>query len=58
MTNAVHGGGGKYFPRARKTISPKASAFKPEGKSWWLPHHVEVNPNKPNKVTVVFGAAA
>ena len=57
-----HGGEGIIFPRTRKTTVTNAvtiaeAAFRPEGKSWWLPHHAVVNPNKPIKVRVVLDAA-
>ena len=41
-----------------RLLSPKEAAFQPEGISWWLPHYAVVNPNKPNKVRVVFDTAA
>jgi hypothetical protein len=30
----------------------------PKGKVWYLPHHYVINPDKPNKIRVVFDGAA
>ncbi|KFD44846.1 hypothetical protein M514_14277, partial [Trichuris suis] len=42
---------------ARK-LSPEEVNAGPLGRTWWLPHHPVINPNKPSKVRIVFDAAA
>ena len=40
------------------TIIPDAELNGPVGRTWFLPHHGVVNPNKPEKLRVVFDASA
>jgi hypothetical protein len=37
---------------------PKSSIDQPQQPLWYLPHHPVINPNKPDKVQVVFDCAA
>jgi hypothetical protein len=40
------------------TIIPDAELNGPVGRTWFLPHHGVINPNKPEKLRVVFDASA
>uniref|UniRef100_A0A5S6QR54 Reverse transcriptase domain-containing protein n=1 Tax=Trichuris muris TaxID=70415 RepID=A0A5S6QR54_TRIMR len=42
---------------ARK-LSPREVNAGQEGRTWWVPHHAVINPNKPSKLRIVFDAAA
>ncbi|KFD45771.1 hypothetical protein M513_13349 [Trichuris suis] len=42
---------------ARK-LSPEEVNAGPLDRTWWLPHHPVINPNKPSKLRIVFDAAA
>ena len=41
-----------------KELTDSEEANEPIGKTWWLPHHAVINPNKPGKVRVVFDTVA
>uniref|UniRef100_A0A5S6Q4V9 Uncharacterized protein n=1 Tax=Trichuris muris TaxID=70415 RepID=A0A5S6Q4V9_TRIMR len=42
---------------ARKLSSEEVNTGQ-VGRTWWLPHHAVINPNKPSKLRNVFDAAA
>ncbi|CDW61324.1 Gag Pol polyprotein [Trichuris trichiura] len=41
-----------------KVLTAEEGNVRPIGRTWYLPHHPVLNPNKPNKLRVVFDAAA
>ncbi|KFD47087.1 hypothetical protein M513_11997 [Trichuris suis] len=41
-----------------KVLTAEEANVRPIGRTWYLPHHPVLNPNKPNKLRVVFDAAA
>ena len=46
------------FENRHAQMVPKTPLEHTAGVTWYLPHHPVVNPNKPNKVRVVFDCAA
>lgn len=41
-----------------RTLTRVEAANWPAGRTWWLPHHAVINPNKLEEVRVVFDATA
>ena len=39
-------------------VEPVTSDTSPRGMTWYLPHHPVLNPNKPDKVRIVFDCAS
>lgn len=48
----------EYIKKGYAVKLSREEAAKVSGKTWYLPHHPVKNPNKPEKIRVVFDAAA
>ena len=48
----------KYVFDGHACLLPTTEVQGQKGRVWYLPHHYVINPNKPNKIRVVFDGAA